>query len=121
MQWRFTPSARFAVSQQAYVLKADYQNRVIDGRTREEGGDLDITWRGAAEWNPRPGHFLEFGAQAQSLDADRIDRVFSGTRSTTLLDESVGASSQAVWAQYRWTPRVAHRRSRLACASSIGG
>ena len=104
LQWRFTPSAKFAVSQQAYVLKADYQNLVIDGRTREEGGDLDLTWRGTAEWNPRPGHFLELGAQAQSLDADRIDRAFTGTRSTTLLDESVGASSQAAWAQYRWTP-----------------
>lgn len=104
LQWRFTPSAKFAVSQQAYVLKADYQNRVSDGRTREEGGDLDITWRGAAEWNPRAGHLLEFGAQAQSLHADRIDRTFSGTRSTTLLDNSVGASSQAVWTQYRWTP-----------------
>ena len=105
LQWRFTPSGRFAVSQQAYVLKADYHNRVIDGRTREEGGDLDITWRGAAEWNPRSGHFLEFGAQAQSLDADRIDRTFTTTRSTTLLDrQNVGASSQAIWAQYRWTP-----------------
>ncbi len=104
VQWRFTPSARFAVSQQAYVLKAEYQNRVIDGRTREEGGDLDITWRGAAEWNPRPGHLLEVGAQAQSLDADRIDRTFTNTRSTTLIDESAGAVSQAAWAQYRWAP-----------------
>jgi hypothetical protein len=104
LQWRFTPSARFAVSQQAYLLKAGYQNRVIDGRTREEGGDLDITWRGAAEWNPRSGHFVEFGAQAQSLDVDRLDRTFSGTRSTTLLDKRVGASSQAIWTQYRWTP-----------------
>ncbi|MDO8679327.1 MAG: hypothetical protein Q7R30_12295 [Acidobacteriota bacterium] len=41
---------------------------------------------------------------SESLDADRIDRTFSGTRSTTLLDKSVGASSQAIWAQYRWTP-----------------
>lgn len=104
VQWRFTPSARFAVSQQAYVLKAEYQNIVIDGRTREEGGDLDITWRGAAEWNPRAGHFLEFGAQAQSLDAERLDRTFNGTNSRTLLDKNVGASSQAIWAQYRWTP-----------------
>lgn len=80
VQWRFTPSAAFSVSQQAYVLKADYLNRVTDGRTRNEGGDLDVTWRGAAQWNPRAGHFLEFGAQAQSLDADRIDRTFWSTR-----------------------------------------
>ena len=67
VQWRFTPSARFAVSQQAYVLKSDYRNRVSDGRTREEGGDLDLTWRGGAEWNPKPGHLIEFGGQAQRL------------------------------------------------------
>ena len=104
LQWRFTPSARFAVSQQAYLLKADYRNQVLDGRTREEGGDLDLTWRSAAEWNPRPGHFIEFGAQAQRLDADRIDRRFTTRSEFTLLDATRNAWSAAGWAQYRWTP-----------------
>jgi hypothetical protein len=105
VQWRYTPSAQFSLSQQVYALKSDYRNQVFDGRVREEGGDVDLTWRGAAEWNPRAGHFIEFGAQAQSLEVDRLDKRFSGVSSETIvLDKQTGASSQAAWAQYRWTP-----------------
>lgn len=104
LQWRFTPSARLSVTQQAYVLKADYRNQVIDGRTREEGGDLDLTWRGGAEWSPAAGHLIEFGAQAQSLDADRVDRRFTAQSEVTVLDTAKDAWSAAAWAQYRWTP-----------------
>lgn len=39
LQWRFTPSATFSTAQQVYVLNAEYGNRVVDGRTREEGSD----------------------------------------------------------------------------------
>ncbi len=77
LQWRFTPSTQFAVTQQAYALKADYGNSVPDGRIRDEGSDLDVTWRGGAEWSPSPAHFVEFGAQAQSLEATRINRLFA--------------------------------------------
>jgi hypothetical protein len=104
LQWRFTPSARLSFTQQAYVLKADYRNQVLDGRTREEGSDSDLTWRGGAEWNPKPGHLVEFGAQAQSLDATRIDRRFAGQNEITLLDTTKAAWSAAAWGQYRWTP-----------------
>jgi hypothetical protein len=103
-QWRFTPSAKLSMTQQAYVLQSDYRNQVLDGRTREEGSDGDFTWRGGAEWNPVSGHLIEFGAQAQRLDARRIDRRFSG-QSEFLLEDSTGeAWSTAVWGQYRWTP-----------------
>jgi hypothetical protein len=104
VQWRFTPSTRLTISQQAYVLHADYANRVVDGRTREEGGDLDLTWRGGAEWNPRPGHLIEFGANAHTLDAERIDRRFTAQSASTLLDVTGDARSAAGWGQYRWTP-----------------
>lgn len=104
LQWRFTPSAAFAVTQQAYVVKAGYRNQVVDGRTREEGADLDLTWRGAAEWQPKPGRLMEFGAQAQWLAADRLDRRFSGSAEVTVLDATRDARSAAAWTQYRWTP-----------------
>ena len=103
-QWRFTPSAAFTISQQAYALHATYSNQVVDGRTREEGRDLDLTWRGAAEWNPRPGHLIEVGAQAQTLDAERIDRRFTAQSASTLIDATGDAWSAAGWGQYRWTP-----------------
>jgi hypothetical protein len=104
LQWRFTPSAKFSTSQQIYLLNANYANRVIDGRTREEGSDRDLTWRGSAQWSPRNRHFIEFGAQAQSLNATRIDRRFTNTSEQVLLDASDDAWSAAGWAQYRWTP-----------------
>ncbi|HEX8028180.1 MAG TPA: TonB-dependent receptor [Vicinamibacterales bacterium] len=103
VQWRFTPSARFSTTQQIYLLNADYQNRVVDGRTREEGSDRDFTWRGQAQWNPRATHLVEFGGQAQSLSATRVDRRFSAVSQQVLLDEEGDAWSAAGWAQYRWT------------------
>jgi outer membrane receptor for ferrienterochelin and colicin len=104
VQWRFTPSAAFTTSQQIYVVKADYKNRVVDGRAREEGGDRDLTWRGSASWNPASAHVFEFGAQAQSLHARRIERGFTTTSEVVFVDATVDKWSTAGWAQYRWTP-----------------
>ena len=106
LQWRFTPSARLSLTQQAYVLRSEYRNRVFDGRTREEGDDRDVTWRGGAEWNPAAGHMIEFGAQAQRLAASRIDRRFAGRAEFLVQDTSGEAWSTAGWGQYRWTPSV---------------
>jgi len=104
LQWRYTPSARFSTSQQVYFLNSDYRNRVFDGRTREEGSDRDLTWRGSASWNPRSAHLVEFGAQAQSLNARRVDRRFTRTTEQLLTSATADAWSAAGWAQYRWTP-----------------
>ena len=104
VQWRFTPLAQFSITQQAYVLSAGYRNQVADGRTREEGSDADVTWRGGAEWNPRPGHLIEFGAQVQRLEASRIDRRFTSQAEFLQQDSSGEAWSTAGWGQYRWTP-----------------
>jgi hypothetical protein len=104
LQWRFTPSATFTTSQQVYLVNSAYRNQVVDGRTREEGNDRDLTWRGSAAWNPRNGHLIEFGAQAQSLSAKRIDRRFTATSEQLLLDTSDDTWSTAGWAHYRWTP-----------------
>ena len=104
VQWRFTPSATFTTSQQIYLVHAEYGNRVIDGRMREEGSDRDLTWRGSAGWNPKRGHLIEFGAQAQSLNATRVDRRFTSTAEQVIVDATGDAWSAAGWAHYRWTP-----------------
>lgn len=104
LQWRLTPSSRFSVTQQVYALKADFSNRVADGRTRDEGGDTDITWRGGAEWNPKSTHFIEFGAQTQRLNSARINRRFTAASEATLVNADVATWSAAGWIQYRWTP-----------------
>ena len=104
VQWRFTLSATFTTSQQLYIVNADYGNRVIDGRIREEGNDRDLTWRGNAAWNPKSGHLIEFGAQAQSLTAKRIDRRFTARTEQLLVDATGDTWSAAGWAHDRWTP-----------------
>ena len=104
VQWRFTPSTRFAVTQQVYALKTDFDNSVVDGRVRDEGGDTDVTWRGGAEWNPKPAHFIEFGAQTQRLNATRVNRRFTANSSATFVDADVSTWSAAGWVQFRWTP-----------------
>jgi hypothetical protein len=106
LQWRFTPSAKLTTTQQLYYLDSDYRNQVYDGRTREEGYDHDLTWRGSAGWNPKSGHLIEFGGQAQSLTAKRIDRRFQINSEQLLLNTTIDAWSAGGWAQYRWTPNT---------------
>ena len=104
LQWRYTPSATFTTSQQLYYLDSKYRNQVYDGRVREEGYDHDLTWRGAGAWNPRSGHLIEFGAQAQSLGVKRLDRRFGVATEQLVIDVTSDTWSAAGWAQYRWTP-----------------
>jgi len=104
LQWRFTPSAAFSTTQQVYVVNSEYRNRIFDGRTREEGSDRDLTWRAGAQWNPSSRHLIEAGVQAQSLEAQRIDRRFTATSEQLLYDLTRDSWSAAAWAQYRWMP-----------------
>ena len=107
LQWRYARSSRLAISQQIYVVDSAYLNQVTDGRAREEGGDRDITWRSRVEWAPSSRHLVEAGAQAQTLDADRIERRFtSSTTSVTTADAHVNTSSYAGWLTHRWTPNA---------------
>ena len=107
VQWRYSRSASFAVTQQLYVINADYTNRVHAGWVRDEGGDVDATWRGGVEWNPAPAHFFEFGAQSQRLEASRIvRRQVTPVIETLVAHTGVHAWSSAAYAQYRWTPSM---------------
>jgi hypothetical protein len=104
-QWRFARSASWTLTQQVYVVQARYQNRVADGRSREEGRDRDVTWRAGFQWAPSIRHVVEAGAHAQWLDAGRVNRRFSTpTASLTTVDARRDTTSRSVWASYRWTP-----------------
>ena len=107
------------MTQQVYAVKADYRNRVTDGRSREEGTDLDLTWRSGAEWQPHAAHRVEFGAHAQSLDATRVERAFAPTSTTTFVNADVDTWTTAGWAQYRWTP-TARLSIAPVCVHSAG-
>jgi hypothetical protein len=101
VQWRFTPSPAFAVSQQAYAVTAGYANRTPANLIRQEGTDRDLVWRGAVEWTHGRGR-LEGGGQAQHVRATRHARLFTPTTATTTLDTTGSAANAAVWMHTSW-------------------
>ncbi|MEO8680173.1 MAG: TonB-dependent receptor [Vicinamibacterales bacterium] len=112
LRWQFTPSARFVLTQQAYIVQGRYKNTVTDGRTREEGLDRDITWRttaslvmgsAAGATAPAPHHLLEFGGQGQWLRGERKDVSYTTRGTFTNVDAQVSNTAQAAWLNYRWT------------------
>jgi hypothetical protein len=102
LQWRLAASPRLTLQQQAYVVDATYRNTVIDGRTREEGGDRDITWRGGATATLGQRHTLEAGGQVQWLRGWRADRVFTAIGATMAADARESWSGGGAWLHYRW-------------------
>ncbi len=104
LRWRWQARPAVLIQQQLYGVFARYDNRVRDGRRREEGSDRDVTWRGTADWTVTPTHALSVGAQAQSLAARRVDRRFTATTSAINFDVSKRGSAEALWIQDRWTP-----------------
>ena len=109
LRWQYTPSSRFAFTQQAYLVEGRYKNTVTDGRTREEGLDRDVTWRGTATLALSPpasngrGRFLEFGGQGQWLRGERLDRSFTLRGAVLVSVDARGSdTAQAAWVNYRW-------------------
>jgi CarboxypepD_reg-like domain len=107
-RWRWQARPGLVVQQQLYGVFARYDNRVRDGRRREEGRDRDVTWRGFAEWRVAPAHTLSAGGQAQALRAARLDRRFTATAAVLNFDVTADGRAGAVWAQDRVTlgPRI---------------
>jgi hypothetical protein len=114
LRWQFTPGPRLAMTHQAYIVEGRYRNTVPDGRTREEGMDRDITWRGTAQFVVGPSDaglppgvqptVLEVGGQAQFLSAARIRRRFTPSTTAVLQDQRGTPATQAGWVNLRWTP-----------------
>jgi hypothetical protein len=104
VQWRFTPSVRWSLTQQVYLVDAHYENRTTSGGVREEGGDRDLTWRGTLAMTPGERHTVEVGGQAQALQSNRVDRTFLANRVIANIDAADRDGAGAAWAHYRWSP-----------------
>ncbi len=104
LRWRWQARPALVAQQQLYAVFARYDNRVRDGRRREEGTDRDVTWRGTADWTVTPAHVLSVGAQVQSLAARRVDRRFTATTSALNFSVSKRGTAEALWIQDRWMP-----------------
>ena len=101
LQWRFTPSAQLAVTQQIYLVDASYRNLTRAGGVRESGSDRDVTWRGGVERLFARGRF-EAGAQAQHAQAGRQGQQFTPSGSISLLTVSGSSPNAAVWLNTSW-------------------
>jgi hypothetical protein len=108
LQWRLAASPRLVLHQQAYLVDAAYRNTVTDGRTREEGGDRDLTWRGSALITLDQKRSLEAGGQAQWLHGWRTGRPFSAFASPVATDARDSWGGAGAWLNYRWaaTPSI---------------
>ena len=104
MQWRYAASSRLLLQQQAYLVDAAYRNTVIDGRTREEGGDRDLTWRGSGTFAIGPANAITVGGQLQRQSGWRTDRLFTASGSVTALDARDSWGGGGAWLHYRWSP-----------------
>ena len=102
LQWRYAASPRLMLQQQVYVVDASYRNTVIDGRTREEGGDRDLTWRASATTTFGQRHRLESGGQAQWLHGWRADRIFTTNDSAATADARESWAGGGAWLHYAW-------------------
>jgi outer membrane receptor for ferrienterochelin and colicin len=105
LQWRYVASPRVVLQQQAYVVDAAYRNTVIDGRTREEGSDREITWRGSGNVTLAGRHGLDAGGQIRWERAWRVERSFTASASATTLHARESWSGGGAWLHYRWTAR----------------
>jgi hypothetical protein len=65
--WRFTPSAKFVVTQHLYTTGLGYRNRNTSGGVLDDNRSAELAWRADANWLLRPGFNLEFGGDAQRL------------------------------------------------------
>jgi hypothetical protein len=104
IRWQFSPTAAFAITNQAYVVQGRYKNTVADGRARQQGLDSDITWRGTAQYALGAKHFIDGGLQAQFLRGERLDRSFMSRGIVVNADARRSYQQQAAWINYRWAP-----------------
>lgn len=74
LTWRFTPSARFAMTQRAYATGLAYKNRNRTGSVLDDRLSTDVGWRSDATIAARPGFLLEFGADVQRLTGRHVQR-----------------------------------------------
>ncbi len=106
LTWRYTPSARFAVTHKAYATGLTFLNRNRTGGVLDTSSSADLGWRADATAALRPGVLFEFGADAQHLAArHRHDRALNdGTELTTLADYNRTGRAFSGYVQAAVTP-----------------
>ena len=99
--WRYTPSARLAVSQRVYVTGMNFRN-VNKNDVLLDGGEAnDVGWRADVTYALREGWIAEFGGDVLRSTAARArQRTFDGaTEPVTLSNYSATGGAASTYAQ----------------------
>jgi hypothetical protein len=101
LTWRFTPSARFALTQKIYATGLSYRNRNRDGSVLDDSLSTEVAWRGDGAASVRPGFLVEFGADAQRLFGRHAQRrvLNDGSELTTIGDYRNTGRAVSAYAQ----------------------
>ena len=101
LTWRFTPSARFALTQRIYMTGLAYQSRNHNGGVLDDSVTAEVAWRGDATASVRPGVLVEFGADAQALLGQHAQRraLNDGSELTTIGDYRNTSRAASAYAQ----------------------
>jgi hypothetical protein len=67
LTWRFTPSARFALTQRVYATGLEYENRNRNDDVLDDNRAGELGWRADATFSLRPALLVEFGGDVQAL------------------------------------------------------
>ena len=89
LSWRYLPGPHFAITQRLYSTGLRYANDNRDGATLDTARSSEIGWRADASYSPTPSVLVEFGGDAERLDARR-----------TILRQPQAASAQIVLNDY---------------------
>jgi hypothetical protein len=74
LAWRFTPSARFALTQRVFATGLSYENLNRRGDVLDDSVSTDAGWRADATLALRPTMRLEFGGDALRLSGSHTKR-----------------------------------------------
>jgi hypothetical protein len=99
--WRYTPSARFAVSQRFYATGLDFRNVNKSDVVLDLGDASDIGWRADVIVAPREGWLAELGGDiVRSTESRTRHRTFDGASAPSMLtDYRAAGRAAAAYAQ----------------------
>lgn len=94
--WRFTPTARLAVSQRVYVTGMDFRNANENDALLDRGRANDVGWRTDVTFAPRERWIAEFGGDVVRTTARHArQRTFDGSTSPVMVDDYTAAGQAA--------------------------
>src|SRR5262249_53422859 len=86
--WRFTPSARFSLTQKGFATGLRFRNHNRDGAVLDTASSAELGWRADGSTALGPRLIVNFGADAQRLLGDhRQNRALNDATELTMIPD----------------------------------